>query len=51
MRVAQKYKLAKSELLARWTLEDIFDAIEYLDIQSSIEEEHTKHLEEERKKK
>lgn len=51
MRLAQKYRLAKSELLARWTLEDIFDATEYLDIQSAQEEEYTKHAEQERVKK
>ena len=51
MRIAQKYRLAKSELLARWTLEDIFDAAEYLDIQSAQEEEYMKQVEEERNKK
>lgn len=40
MRVAQKYRLAKTELLTRWTLGDIFDAIEYMDIQSALDEEH-----------
>lgn len=51
MSVAQKYRLAKSELLNRWTLEDIFDAIEYMDIQSAQEEEYIKYSEQERKNK
>ena len=42
MRIAKEYQLSKSELLSTWTLEDIFDANEFLDIDNFISEEGRK---------
>ena len=50
MGVAHKYKISKSQLLANWTLEDVFDASEYMDIQAAIEDEQRKQSEKESKK-
>ena len=51
MSVAEKYHLSKSQLLATWTLEDIFDALEYMQTQSEIEEECRKYSEEKQEKR
>lgn len=49
MRIAQEYKISKTQLLADWYLDDIFDAAEYLDIQAAMEEEQRKESERSRK--
>jgi hypothetical protein len=46
MRVAEKYKLSRTQLLSTWTLEDVFDALEFMEINSAVEQAQSKHHEE-----
>lgn len=45
MRVCSEYKISKSQLFNNFTLEDIFDAIEYMDRQFEIEYQHSLEIE------